>query len=335
MTDQLLRQYAPVRQNKKNTTMSYQQLTVGQRYQISIMHRQQYSASHIARLLGVHRSTIYRELKRNSYQDSYDPEQAHTLANKRKLTARKYCIDNRTQLFVEMTLAWQWSPEQISGVGALIGLRVSHEWIYRFVARDKARGGKLYKQLRQSHRRYRKGRNNKRAPIVDPRSIDDRPEIVDTRSRLGEWEVDTVLGEQGSGALVTLAERKSKLFLVRKVPDKTAESVTKAVINMLKPYQRHVLTITADNGTEFAHHKRIEKALSAKVYFAHPYSAWERGLNENFNGLLRQYIPKGTDLRQVSHHQVRACQKALNSRPRKCLGFKQPSAVFEALRQAA
>ena len=315
--------------------MSYQQLTEGKRYQISALLVQGCSAAEIAGIVNVHRSTIYRELERNSQQGGYEPQQAHDQTLQRRTGSRKFKVPEETVLYVELALSWQWSPEQISGVGQRIGRPVSHEWIYRHVAADKAQGGKLYKQLRQGHKRYRKGVNSKRSVIPEPCSIDERPAIVDRRERFGDWEVDTVLGKHGTGALVTLAERKSRMYLVRKVEAKRAADVREAIIEMLKPYAEHVHTITADNGSEFVEHRAIAKALNAEVYFAHPYSSWERGLNENFNGLLRQYIPKGTDLRTVSEECVRRAEKFLNLRPRKCLGFRQPEVVFREYLQAA
>lgn len=315
--------------------MSYQQLTEGKRYQISALLAQGCSPAAIATVVDVHRSTVYREMKRNSHDGVYEPEEAHARACARRVGARKYRVPEQTVMYVELTLSWHWSPEQISGVGKLIGMPVSHEWIYRHVAADKARGGKLYKVLRQGHKRYRRGSNSKRSVIPDPRSIDERPSIVDTRERFGDWEVDTVLGKHGSGALVTLAERKSRLYLVRKVEAKRATDVRDAIIDMLQPYAAHVHTITADNGSEFVEHKAIAEALNTEVYFAHPYSSWERGLNENFNGLLRQYIPKGTDLRTITDEDVRQAEKQLNLRPRKCLGFRQPEVVFREYLQAA
>lgn len=241
----------------------------------------------------------------------------------------------KTLLTDRLRLSLHWSPEQISGVGHLIDMPVSHEWIYRYIASNKAAGGVLYKALRQGHKRYRRGVNTKRNVIPDPRSIDERPEVVENRERFGDWEVDTVLGKQGTGALVTLAERKSRMYLVRKVAAKRAADVRDAVIDMLKPYAASVRTITADNGSEFVEHKAIADALNIDFYFAHPYSSWERGLNENFNGLLRQYIPKGIDLHLVSDEDVRRAEKRLNLRPRKCLGYRQPEAVFRELLQAS
>ena len=207
--------------------MSYQQLTEGKRYQISVLLAQGSSAIEIAKAVEVHRSTIYRELKRNSKQKVYEPGEAHQQALRRRTSAAKYRVPERVVHYVELTLTWLWSPEQISGVGQLIGLPVSHEWIYRYVAADKACGGKLYKTLRQGHKRYRKGSNRRRAVIPEPRSIDERPAIVDTRERFGDWEVDTVLGKHGTGALVTLAERTSRLYLVRRVDAKRAADVVR------------------------------------------------------------------------------------------------------------
>jgi len=315
--------------------MRYQQLTEGQRYQIACLRDHGLSQAMIAKELGVHPSTISRELRRNRSEQGYHPGDAHQRATQRRCSGNKYRVPTDTLFFVRMALVADWSPEQISAVSKRIACPVSHEWIYRFVAQDKANGGKLYRHLRQGHKRYRKGQNAKRSVIPNPVSIDERPAIVEERSRLGDWEVDTVLGKQGSGAIVSLAERKSRLYLVQYVPAKTATAVGDAIIRMLEPYKAHVHTITADNGSEFVEHERVAAALEAKVFFAHPYCSWERGLNENSNGLLRQYVPKGSDLSLVSPQALLAFERRLNLRPRKCLGFRQPKVVFDELRQAA
>jgi len=315
--------------------MKYQQLTEGKRYQISVLLGQGYRPAAIAKSIDVHRSTVYRELERNGSRDGYDPDQAQQQVTERRVTATKYKVPPLTIEYVELGLSLHWSPEQISGVGRLMDMQVSHEWIYRHIAADKAAGGKLYKALRQGHKRYRRGVNTKRCVIPNPRSIDERPEIVNNRERFGDWEVDTVLGKQGTGALVTLAERQSRMYLVRKVDAKRAVDVRDAVIDMLQPFAASVRSITADNGSEFVEHEAIAKALEIDFYFAHPYSSWERGLNENFNGLLRQYIPKGIDLRLITDEDVRRAEQRLNLRPRKCLGFRQPEVVFRELLQAA
>ena len=315
--------------------MRYHQLTEGQRYQIACLHDHGLSQAMIARKVGVHPSTISRELRRNRCAQGYQPAETHQSATLRRCSSSKYRVPEDTLIFVTMALAADWSPEQISSVCRRIGCPVSHEWIYRYVAQDKANGGKLFRHLRQGHKRYRKGQNAKRCVIPNPVSIDERPAIVDSRSRLGDWEVDTVSGKQGSGAIVTLAERKSRLYLVQYVPAKTAAAVADAIICMLEPYKAHVHTITADNGSEFVEHERVAKVLNAQFYFAHPYSAWERGLNENSNGLLRQYVPKGSDLSQLSPDELSAFERRLNLRPRKCLDFRQPQIVFDELRQVA
>ena len=315
--------------------MNYQQLTEGQRYQIALLYEDNFTLTEIGRRLGVNKSTISREVRRNRASDGYKSDKAQRLCEVRRSSSAKRCISPKTVDFVEFALGWKWSPEQISAVATVIGLTVSHEWIYRYVAADKARGGKLYTHLRQGKRRYRKGYGQKRGRIPDAVSIELRPAIVNERSRLGDWEADLVLGKQGTGTIVTLAERKSRIYLTKKVFSKDAVEVSNAIISLLSDYRDVCHTITFDNGLEFSEHKAIAKALEADMYFAHPYASYERGLNENTNGLLRQFIRKGTDLRTVSEEDLARYQGALNSRPRKCLGFRQPSAVFAELRKAA
>jgi IS30 family transposase len=315
--------------------MSYQQLTEGRRYQISALLELGISISEIAKKVKCHRSTVYRELERNRTQNQYCPKEAQTLSVKKRKEARKYQIPQERIEFIRFLLKADWSPEQISNVLTKAGARVSHEWIYCFVAQDKRQGGKLYRHLRQGHKRYRRGRKDKAPAIKNAVSIDERPQIVDSRARFGDWEIDTVLGKHGTGAIVTLLERKSRFYLVKKVPSKSADDVTKATIEMLLPYKEHVHTITADNGREFAGHEEVARELEAQVYFAHPYSSWERGANENANGLLRQYVKKGTDLRTVTEDDIQFAQSRINYRPRKCLGFKQPAVVFEKMAMAA
>ena len=315
--------------------MNYQQLTEGQRYQIALLYEDKFSLTEIGRRIGVNKSTISREVRRNRASDGYRPDKAQRLCEVRRSSSAKRCICPKTVDFVEFALGWKWSPEQISGVAQIIGLPVSHEWVYQYVYADKARGGELYKHLRQGKRRYRRGEGKKRSPIPDAVSIELRPAIVDERGRLGDWEADLVLGQQGTGAIVTLAERKSRIYLTKKVFSKDSHEVSNAIISLLSEYKDVCHTITFDNGGEFSQHKAIAKALEAECYFAHPYASYERGLNENTNGLLRQFIPKGTDLRTVSEEDLQRYQGALNSRPRKCLEFRQPSVVFAELRKAA
>lgn len=315
--------------------MKYQQLTEGKRYQISALLEQGISVKNIALAIGCHRGSVYRELNRNNGIATYCPQKAHKACLDRRQQAAKYRIPSERVDFIRLLIEHDWSPEQISGVLTSSEMPVSHEWIYQYIADDKAQGGKLYRHLRQGHKRYRKGKRTKAEAIKNAVSIDDRPAIVESRERFGDWEIDTVLGKNGTGAIVTLLERKSRFFLIKKVNSKSAKDVTAGTIELLMPYKAHVHTITADNGREFANHEEIAEALEADVYFAHPYSSWERGANENANGLLRQYVPKGTDLRQVGEDVISLAMARINYRPKKCLGFKQPAVIFKQMCIAA
>ena len=225
----------------------------------------------------------------------------------------------------------KWSPEQISGwLLEEQGVQLSHEAIYLHIWADKALGGGLYRTLRRQGKAYQARSKNQagRGCIKNRISIDERPAIVDEKSRLGDWEIDLVIGKGHSGALVTLVERKTSFTVSKRIHDKTAKTVTKATIALLKPYKDAVLTITADNGKEFAYHEQVTDALDAPVYFADPYSSWQRGLNENTNGLLRQYWPKSTDFKKVSANEVTAVIINLNDRPRKKLKYKTPARLM-------
>jgi len=222
------------------------------------------------------------------------------------------------------------SPEQITGHLKDIGEpSVSPEWIYQHLYADKRNGGDLHTRLRcQKQRRKRYGSTERRGQIKNRVSIEKRPAIVDLRSRIGDWEADTVIGKQGHSVLVTLVERKTRFTVAIKAVNKTARAVTDAICEHLKPHQEKVLTLTYDNGREFAYHEEIARVLTAEGFFAHPYHSWERGLNENTNGLIRQYIPKGKDIDDLSDEDVAKIIGKINSRPRKCLGFKTPNQLF-------
>lgn len=315
--------------------MSYKQLIEGQRYQIQAYLYERLSYREIGRRLKISHSSISREIRRHSINGRYDPDIAKRRAQYRRKYSAKTKVSQKTIDYVEFGLSLKWSPEQIAGVGQFIGLPISHEWVYGHVERDKCRGGKLYKHLRHNGRRYKKGDRAKRVIIPNRIGIENRPHIVDSKERFGDWEVYTVLGKQGTGAIVSLVERKSKIYLIRKVPSKSTEDVCRAIGTMLWRYRRHVHTITADNGTEFCAHESVARKLKTDVYFANPYASLERDSNENFNGLLRQYIPKGTDLRMLSDEEIARVERSLNLRPRRCLGYKQPAVVFDELRRAA
>ena len=184
-------------------------------------------------------------------------------------------------------------------------------------------------------KRYKKRLHKQRGHILGRRSIHDRPAIIDQRGRYGDWEIDTVIGKRGTGAIVTILERKSRFYLVKKVTSKHAQAVAEATVEMLQPFKALVHSITADNGLEFADHAVMAKELDTDVYFADPYASYQRGANENANGLLRQYVPKGTDLRTVTGTQLSKYEKRLNLRPRKLLGFIQPDVIFKEQLQLA
>ena len=222
-----------------------------------------------------------------------------------------------------------WSPETIAGVRKRDGKScVSIEWLYHIIRQDKDRGGSLYTYL-PHHLKHRRRPASAHIPIKDRVSIDARPSVVDEKSRFGDWEMDTIIGKDGKGAIVTLVERTTKKLLMAKSPrGKNAKAVARLVVQLLRPFERYVLSITTDNGTEFADHKYIAKMLHTKVYFAHPYSSWEKGLIENTNKLIRQYIPNGTDFSSISDDYILLVQSELNKRPRKLLNFFSPKQKF-------
>lgn len=317
---------------------TYTRLTEDERYQIyedkfiGLSHRQ------IAKKLNRHHSTISREIARNTGLRNYRPRQAHQLAQQRHLLKPKHIkMTVDVQTLISRHIKKDWSPEQIQGRLRKEGYAmVCFSTIYRFIQNDKANGGQLYKHLRHS-KPYKKrtGKPEARGQIIDRISIDERPDMVDQKVRLGDWEADTVIGKSHQGVLVTLAERVSKKTLIARVQSKHAEGVTAAIVQLLKPEKGNLHTITFDNGKEFAYHKKIAETLDIEGYFAHPYHSWERGLNENHNGLIRQYLPKGMTLDQVTDKEIRTIQDKLNNRPRKTLGYKTPNEVYEEMKLAS
>ena len=286
-------------------------------------------------------ATICRELKRNKGKKGYRPRQAQIKAGKRRREAAKALkMTDEVILVIEEKICLDWSPEQVSGwLKINQGIFISHERIYQHIWEDKRHGGTLYTHLRQSNKKRKKqyGSKDKRGQIRNRISIDERPAIVAEKTRIGDWEIDTVIGQNHQGALVTIVDRVSKFTLIKKVDSKHAEVVTEATISLLLPYLDKTLTITADNGKEFAGHETMKEQLNADVYFAHPYHSWERGLNENTNGLIRQYFTKGSSFENITDDEVEAVMNKLNHRPRKTLNFKTPHTVFfaESLQEAA
>ena len=309
---------------------SYKQLTQEQRYVIKVMNQAGHDQKMIAKFIAVHPSTICRELKRNQGKRGYRYKQAHQLALDRRQSKAKISIDLGSWSFIESLIRKEWSPEQISGwVAENMSYTVSHEHIYQYILSDKQRGGNLYQHLRcQKQRKKRYGSNERRGRLVDRVGIEERPDIVEKRSRQGDWELDTIVGKNHQQAIVTLTERRSGLSLLKRVERSTADQVSKAIITLLRPHEKWVHTLTADNGKEFADHKAMAKDLNADFYFAHPYSPWERGCNENMNGLIRQYFPKGMDFSTIDKSDEAFVMNRLNNRPRKRLGFRTPNDVF-------
>ena len=308
----------------------YTQLTREERYQIYALKTAGHDQVEIARVLGRHKSTISRELTRNRGLRGYKPKQANNIALTRRQAKLVPRILQESWGRVELLLHEHWSPEQISNwLRQEESIHVSPEWIYQYILRNKQAGGDLHRYLRcQRQRKKRYGSPNRRGRIIGRVSIDERPEIVNQRSRIGDWEADTVIGKRGGHVLVTLVERKTRLSVISKASSRTAQEVTAVILKHLAPLGSLVQTLTYDNGREFAFHQEIDKELGTNGYFAHPYHSWERGLNENTNGLIRQFFPKGKDLSTVTTEEVQKVMDKLNNRPRKCLGFKTPNQVL-------
>ena len=302
---------------------AYTQLTQTQRYHIYAFIKAGFCQTEIAKAIGVHKSTISRELKRNPGRRGYRPKQAHQFTMARRDKAKSRITDEDWGL-IEGLVGLDWSPEQISDCCREEQvLQISHEWIYQYIYKDKRSGGSLWKHLRcHKKRRKRYGSYEKRGQIPNRTLIDERPQVVEDRSRLGDWEADTIIGKGKKGAIVTLVDRKSRYLRMGLVSQRTKDVVAETIISLLADFPVH--TITCDNGKEFTSHEEIANVLGAEVYFAHPYSSWERGTNENTNGLIRQYIPKDTKFSELTHEDISFVENRLNTRPRKCLSFNSP-----------
>lgn len=302
---------------------------------LSCFRKQGCSQAQIARYLGRHRSTISRELKRNgSRLGFYRPSKAIEQASGRRSRSRRNQRFTRADLAqVETLLRQQWSPEQIAGYLRKQGrLSISHETIYRHVWHDQRCGGLLHRQLRcavkQRRKRYRS--YDSRGRLAGKRHISERPASVENRSAIGHWEIDTVLGKGSKHCIVSLVERKTGFLLIGKLKARTKEETARRTIELIRKHARRVQTITADNGTEFHCYKQIERATGVKFYFATPHHSWERGTNENTNGLIRQYLPKQLSMASITQAHCTAIAQRLNLRPRKRHHFKSPEECFHA-----
>lgn len=315
----------------------YKQISLGERHKIEGFLSVGMNRASIARKLGRAKSTVSREISRNRINQHssgrYKAEFAHRLTKKRRALKRQSCkFTSQMETQIRSLLRRELSPEQIKGKCREEGKKmVSHERIYQYVYKDKREGGDLYKHLRRRHRERKRNRGSKykkRGRIPDRTSIDKRPKGADNKTRYGHWEGDTIIGKGHQGVIVSLTERKTRYQVMIKLSSKKSTKVSQAIIERMFHLGPYFKTVTFDNGLEFADHKRITQALGTKVYFADPYSAWQRGLNENQNGLFRQYVPKSTNIKKVSQQKITTFTNKLNHRPRKGLGYKTPFELF-------
>lgn len=316
--------------------MTYTQITLQERYAISALRKLGYTGAAIARELGRHRSTISREVHRNVWREdcrTYRAFKAQGYTNRRRRISRRNTQFGAADwALVERLLGEDWSPEQIVGRCASVGgLRISHETIYRHIWADKDRGGTLWTHLRVATKRRRKryGRYDSRGRLAGKRHISERPVGAEHRSRFGHWEGDTVLGNTQHGAcVVTLVERKSGYTAIGLLAKRAAPQVNARLQQLITAQPRPVRTITLDNGTEFHSYKALEATSAARCYFATPHHAWERGTNENTNGLIRQYFKKRVSMEHLTQRDCQRVADTLNRRPRKRLGFRTPEEVY-------
>ena len=320
--------------------MGYRHLTIDERESILKMLSEQKDMTHIAESIGRDKGTISRELSRNRCSTGeYKPHLAQRYYTKRRDASKQpYRIEQNGRLrqYVRNKLKLYWSPEQIAARLEIDHpdapqMRISPLVIYNWVQRDKNAGGTLYKYLRQGHRKRRKKRGslNNQGQIPDRRPISERPKAVDKREELGHWEGDTVVGKFHSSFVASHVERKSRYLLVGRTDDKSADSMNATTRRLFRkiPLSKRK-TMTFDNGKEFAGFKALEKAVGFCCYFADPYSSYQRGTNENTNGLLRQFFPKGTDFNTISEEEIDKAAALLNNRPRKCLNYRTPHEVL-------
>lgn len=310
----------------------YRHFTQEERYEIYEKRAEKVPVAAIATSLGKSVSSVYREIKRNTGQRGYRPKQADEKATARQASKprpARFTAEIRER--VERWLGDDYSPEQIVGRAKREGFAmVSHERIYKYIWADKREGGELYRHLRHAPKKYRKryGSKQERGQLPNRVSIDERPPHIESREELGHWEIDTVIGKNHEGAIVSIVERKSRFTVIGKLLGKHAEPCAEKVIELLQPLIDKVKSITSDNGKEFACFEQIANALQALFFFAHPYRSWERGTNENTNGLIRQYFPKSLSFENITQADCQAVMDKLNNRPRKVLGFQTPAEVL-------
>ncbi len=315
--------------------MLYRQITAAERYTLGLLRQRGVTSAAIARILGRHRSTVGRELQRNATprDGCYRPQLAEWYARGRRTRSRRnrhFCAADWAQ--VQELLREDWSPDQVAGwLRRFQVLHISHETIYRYIWADKASGGLLYQHLRgaRKQRRKRYGRYDSRGRVAGKRWITERPAVVATRQELGHWEADTMLGASQAGPCVlSMVERQSGYLLLGQLDQRTSTLVNARARQLIRAQRRPVHTITVDNGTEFHEYVQLERATGTRFYFATPHHAWERGTNENTNGLVRQYLPKRHSMAHLTQHDCNRIATKLNRRPRKRLGYRTPEECY-------
>jgi len=316
----------------KEVVMHYTHLTSEERYTIWTLRKLGLSIRAVASALGRSPSTISRELRRNVSKRGYRARKAHELGCARRQICRKPTkLTPEVKLKIVSRLFARWSPEQIAGRLRLEGLhRISHQTIYTYIAENRRTGGKLYRFLRRRGKKYRaKGTGQRWTGINGRKSIDERPASVETRAVVGDWEVDTLVTRKDRAVLLSLVERKSRFTLLACLSNKQAYPIARKIVSLLARHRHaRARTITSDNGTEFASFRYVENRLKIDFYFAHPYSSWERGTNENTNGLIREYFPKSSDFSDANRDRLRQVMDNLNNRPRKVLGYRTPKELL-------
>jgi len=309
-------------------------LTEEQRYTIATMKQQGYSQNQIANTIGKDKSIVSRELKRNRDERSgaYRSDLAQRKYELRKSNKKHFVkLDSEMKNKIDDYLSQKLSPEQIVGICRKQSIEmVSHESIYQYIWADKKRKGIVYKNLRSQGKKYknRSLKTDKRGQITGRKNIEERPKEVDKRERLGDLEIDTIIGKDHKGAILTINDRSTGILWMKKLEGKDALKLAEATKELLADYQPYIKTITADNGKEFAAHQLISEALNIDFYFAKPYASWQRGSNENLNGLIRQYIPKKTDFDTITDEDIKKITDELNNRPRKRYKFESPLNMF-------
>jgi IS30 family transposase len=323
--------------------MNYKHLTIEKRYQIQAYKEVGFKKCEIAKKLRVHPATIGRELKRNSSKihKRYSAKKADKVSCDKRMYASKKSNLKMTKIvknYIVKYIENDYSPEQVSAT-----LRLRHEVnislvrIYQYIEEDRRSGGELYTHLRFHHTGHRRAKYGEKykGQIKDRVSISQRPDVVNEKSRIGDFETDTIVGANQKGAITTIVDRAS-MFVKLSIPtSKKASDIEEETLRLMTPFKDRIHTITSDNGFEFSNHKNVSQALDCDYYFCHPYSSWERGLNEYTNGLVRQYIPKGTSFEKITPKYIQMIEDKLNNRPRKSLGWKTPNEVFYAKKMVA